>query len=415
MLFSINHPELLPHLKILGYGLMPVLHAGAQRYSLVMKVTKEMILTARLNGEFKVYLLRDKAPPRSYLGIITAFFDDPDEPLTIKSPQFMESDLLVRLTGLLCQTEFDIYFFDEHDRELMGVHAHNADSSRFKAEIEKANFISCDRSSFPDILRRLEHRFAVRDTDDDASAFTITLGQRLYPDDIVLIDARDDVYRFQSAETSIAATSLEREQPGPSQERDIAVMLGRVFDGECIYLNPLNDDTGKELTDVMIIDDQIMMFIQAKDSPNTEAALRRSIDRKRSATRSHIDKASKQLRGALSNAARAGSVIIRTGQGSVKLPVGDRQLLGLVIVREMFDDDYVTCSKPVIDVMQVLHLPTVLLDYSGFHLMALNLRTPTEFINGLGKMVEIALEKNEYPKPVFFGRPSSDTSIDKSA
>ena len=84
MLLSIEHPELLPHLKTLGYGLQPVRHRATGRYSLVVKVTKEMILTARLNGEFKVYLLGNDQGPPSHLGLITAFFDDPDEPLTIK-------------------------------------------------------------------------------------------------------------------------------------------------------------------------------------------------------------------------------------------------------------------------------------------------------------------------------------------
>lgn len=75
-----------------------------------MKVSKEIILTARLNGEFKVYLLGDEAGPASHLGLVTAFFDDPDEPLTIKSPQFAGDDLLKDLTSLLSQSEFDIYF-----------------------------------------------------------------------------------------------------------------------------------------------------------------------------------------------------------------------------------------------------------------------------------------------------------------
>jgi hypothetical protein len=330
MLLSIDHPELLPRLKTLGYGLHPVFHSGEKRYFLVVKATKEIILTARLKGEFKVYLLGDEAGPASHLGLITAFFDDSDEPLTIKSPQFADDDLLKDLTGLLSQPEFDIYFFDEHDRELMGVRGRNADAARLRAEMAAATFAPYDRAGFPAVLRRLEDRFSVRDAEDDTKAFTITLGERLYPDDFIFIDGRDDVYQFQGAHQSVAATSLEREEPGPFQERDIAVMLGRVFDGRCIYLNPVRDDTGKELTDVMVVTDTIMIFIQAKDSPNTEAALRRSIERKRAAIRSHIDKACKQLRGALRYAEETGAVVIRTAKGSATLPVGDRQLLGLL-------------------------------------------------------------------------------------
>ena len=178
------------------------------------------------------------AGPPSHLGLITAFFDDPDEPLTVKSPQFVGDDFLRDITELLSQPEFDVYFFDEHDRELMGVRAYNTDAGRFRAEIKSANFARYVRADFPAVLRRLEHRFSVRDAEDDARAFTITLGERLDPDDFVFIDGRDEAYQFQGADQSVAATGLEREEPGPFQERDIAVMLGRIFDGQCIYFEP---------------------------------------------------------------------------------------------------------------------------------------------------------------------------------
>lgn len=405
MLLTIEHPELLPHLKTLGYGLQPVFHRGLGRHFLVVKVTKEMILTARLNREFKVYLLGDDQSLTSHLGFITAFFDDPDEPLTIKSPQFRDDDLLKDLTSLLSQPEFEVYFFDEHDREMMGVRAKNADAARFQAEMEHATFAPYTRQEFPAILRRLEHRFSIRDVDDDANAFTINLGEKLYPDDFVLIDGRDEVYQFHGSDQSLAATSLEREEPGPFQERDIAVMLGRVFDGECIFLNPVRDDSGKELTDILVYSDEIMIFIQAKDSPNTEAALRRSVTRKRSAIRAHIEKASKQLKGAIGYAKKNCAVVIRTAEGIATLPIEDRQMLGLVVVREMFEDDYAACSAPVLEIVQALKQAAVLLDYSGLHIMAQNLRTPTRFINGLSAMFEMAIEKGEFPKPAWFGPP----------
>lgn len=408
MLLSIEHPELLPHLKTLGYGLLPVFHRGDQRHLLVVKVTKEMILTARLNGEFKIYLLGDDQGPGSHLGLISAFFDDPDEPLTIKSPQFEGDELLKDLTSLLSQDEFEVYFFDEQDREMMGVRASNPGAGRFRKDIASASFAGYTREGFPAILRRLEERFSVRDEADDDHALTIKLGERLYPDDFMFIDGRDEVYRFQGADSSVAATSLEREIPGPFQERDIAVMLGRVFDGESIYLNPIRDDTGKELTDVLVVTDKMMVFVQAKDSPNTEAALRRTVERKRTAIRAHIDKAAKQLKGAMGYARKNGSVVIRTDDGPVTLPVGDRQLLGLVVVREMFDDDYAACSAPVLAAVQALELPAVLLDYSGLHIMAQNLRTPARFINGLGDMFEMAIDRDEFPKPAYFGPPPTD-------
>ena len=405
MLLTIEHPELLPHLDKLGYGLQPVYHAGRGRYFLVVKATKEVILTARLNREFKIYLLGDKQGPGEQLGFITAFFDDPDEPLTIKSPQFTDDDLLKGLTGLFGQSDFDIYFFDEHNREMMGVHAHHADAERFRETMANATFPVYSYETFPSIIRRLDDRFGVRDEKDDAEAFTIQLGENLYPDNFVHLDARDDAYQFQGSDRCIAMTCLEREEPGSFQERDIAMLLGRVFQAEHIYLNPVRDDTGKELTDVLVYTDEIMMFVQAKDSPNTEAALRRTVERKRLAIRAHIAKASKQVKGAIAHAAKAREVLIRTSTSPITLRVDQRQLLGMVVVQEMFDDDYAACSAPVIKTIRTLNKPAILLDYSGLHIMAQNLRTPASFIRGLGRMFKMAIDNDEFPKPVHFGPP----------
>lgn len=164
-------------------------------------------------------------------------------------------------------------------------------------------------------------------------------------------------------------------------------------------------DTERELTDVLVYTDQVMLFIQAKDSPNTEAALRRSVERKQSATRAHIEKASKQLRGAINYAERNGAVFICTADGTVTLPIGGRQLFGLVVVREMFDNDYAACSAPVLKAARSLRHPAVLLDYSGLHIMARNLHSSACFINGLHQMFAVAIEREEFPKPAWFGPP----------
>ena len=136
-------------------------------------------------------------------------------------------------------------------------------------------------------------------------------------------------------------------------------------------MNPIRDDTGKELTDnALVYTDDIMLFIQAKDSPNTEAALRRYVERKRSATRAHVKKASKQLKGAIGYAQKTGAVVIRTVNGTVTLSVEDRQVAGLAVVREMFDDDYAACSALVLEAVQSMKQPAVLLDFPGLHIMA---------------------------------------------
>jgi hypothetical protein len=241
--------------------------------------------------------------------------------------------------------------------------------------------------------------FGLRNADDDARAFAVDLGERLYPDDLLLIDARDNAYDFQGSKGVVVMTSLEREKPGAFQERDIVALLRRAFLGEAIFLNPIREDSGKELTDILVVTDEVVLLVQAKDSPNTEASLRRSIDRKRAVIRSHIDKGAKQLRGALIYILEREEIILRTPSGPRAVDVADRAICGLVVVREMFDDDYKACSAPVLAVANACEQPCVLLDYPALHVMALHLPSPARLINGFYQLFDVAMEHGEYPKP----------------
>jgi len=406
-MLSINHPRVLPDIRRLGYGMMPLMMSDGSA-ALVLKVNKEAILTARTNNAIKVYLLAEYAGTASHLGLMTAFFEDEEEPVSLRSLLFADDEFLEQVTAVFSQPAFDLYFFDEHDRELLGVRVLNDDAERFRNEIARATFAPFDLSSFQEIAERLQTRFSIRDKADDAAAFTLRLGERLYPDDLALIDGRPEAYQFQDAHSRVAFSQLVREDPGPAQERDIAVMLGRAFSAESIYLNPFRADTGTELTDVLVVTDKVMLFVEAKDSPNTVASLNRSIGRKRLAIRNHIAKATQQLSRGLRYARNHDGVTIRSADGAETLPLAGRQLLGLVVVREMFDDDQIACSEPVLALKDALRLPIMLTDYAGLHVISLNLRTPARFINALHDLFDFALEHGQFPKSAWNGPPLDD-------
>ena len=236
------HPSLLTSLRSFGYGLMPVFHEPVGTGSLVLKLPKEAILAARLKNEVKVYLLSDGQGQASHLGVVTAFFDDEDEPLMIATTLFSNDDLLPDLVSVLSQPEFDIYFFDEHDREWLGVRAFNSDVDRWRREFKAATFAPFDLATYGESANRLKHRFSVRDGNDDRSAFTIMLGERLYADDLLILDTRPEAHQFREAQLRPAIARLVREDPGPPQERDIAVLFSRAFPAGSIYLNPFRAD-----------------------------------------------------------------------------------------------------------------------------------------------------------------------------
>lgn len=99
-MLSIIKPELLAVIQQIPGGLLPIYDTELEKYFLVIKASKETILTAKINNEFKIYLTYDQEAPGICLGIISAFFDDSDEPLTITTPLFSGDSLVDDLRAL---------------------------------------------------------------------------------------------------------------------------------------------------------------------------------------------------------------------------------------------------------------------------------------------------------------------------
>ncbi len=231
-MFSVLYPSILSHLGQLAYGLQPVRVLADDRFVLIIKMTKEGILTARLNQQIKIYLVPDvRGESRSH-GFVTAFFDDHDEPMVVFTPLYSGDEMLTDLTTVLCQELFDLYFFDEHDREMMGVRAKISDVERFRATMHDTQFPTLDMDEVANTYEAMRTWFGLRTAQDDARAFTIHFVETLYPDDFVFIDARDEAYDFQGTSDLPSVTFLEREEPGAFQERDIARLLRRAFSGD---------------------------------------------------------------------------------------------------------------------------------------------------------------------------------------
>jgi hypothetical protein len=126
-LLSILHPETAPHLRALPIGLLPLRDTQTGKLLLAIKATKEMILTARMNGGFKVYVVPLASTIGTVPALVTAFFDDGDEPLVIVTPLF-DDEMPRDMRELLAYEELDVYFIDEHNREWMSHRTRLQDS-----------------------------------------------------------------------------------------------------------------------------------------------------------------------------------------------------------------------------------------------------------------------------------------------
>lgn len=340
----------------------------------------------------------------SCLGIISAFFDDHDEPLTMMTPLFSDDEMLSDISSVFSQPEFEIYFFDENNYELLGVKGKNSEHLRFQKEMSEGVFSPYDQHKTLKRWEQMGIEFGSRTQNDDQNAFIIDCSERLYPDDFMIMDLREKFHGYNDHEKNIASSSLDRDgDPGPMQEKDIARLLLRLVDTTSMFVNPIRTDTGRELTDLMVITKYFMFFVQAKDSPNTEEMLNRPIDRKRKTIRNQIKEASNQMRGALKYVSDNKGVTIKTPEGDISIALEGRQLVGLIVVKELFDDDYRECSTPILKMVRQLNLPVGLFDYSQLNVLTLKFESFDALIDGLYQALDIALEHEQFPKSVHSG------------
>jgi len=294
MYLTLNHPEILLHLKGWGIGLWAVKVDG--KWRLLIKTTKEMILTAKVNEGFDLYLVPIAVAGAHSYCLMTVFFDDDDEPLAIRTPLFKNDECTQNLFELLANDKIDVFFFDEHDRELLSWSV-TGDLSGMRARLMGAQYFSIEHHR--EMLDQAGMWFGLRGSEDDAAAYPMQLVNDLFPSDFVILDARVNQHDFHGSK-KFSFTSLAREEPGAYQELDIVFLLRRVFSGDSIYLNPIKEVDGLEFVDILAVGEFNAYLIQAKDSPNTQKILRNTIQRKRTRSIAQVKEAAKQLQGAFS-------------------------------------------------------------------------------------------------------------------
>jgi hypothetical protein len=166
-------------------------------------------------------------------------------------------------------------------------------------------------------------------------------------------------------------------------------------------LNPFRVDNRKEFVDVLAVGGTRVLFVQAKDSPNTEGSLQRTIERKRQISRAHLSKGLKQITGAVNYAKKHDPLELLIGTAKICLHVLDRKIFGLVIIKEIFLDEghsYVTACRE----LRAAGLDCLILDYTNLDAFAHILRSEERFIGGLEAFLNHVLDSNIYPDPQSF-------------
>ena len=377
-MLTITNPEIVRALADLPGGLVPMYKADARRMTLIVKSMREVAVTAHVRRFCRVYLIPLRVGDVDTCGLVTAFFDDHDEPLTIRTPLFDE-EFTRDVFEVLSSDSFDIHFFDENNRELVGARVENPDAARFRSIAKEIRFVHGTLDIARQFHDDMTTLFAARSASDDNAAFTINLVRTLFCHNL----------------------DLQTQNPGDSNERDIETCLQRSFtDGE-VYRNPPRADNGREFVDLLVATEKTVLLIQAKDSPANEASLNRSIVRKMATAEAHITKAASQLRGSIGHLRSADSVeIIADGQ-RCEVSASGRELFGIVIVNELFDPERSSCSSVVMAVSENLGVPCLLLDYREFQQLTFFRGDEESLVATLWDSFSVAYEYGEFPRMRF--------------
>ena len=376
---SVNYPAVPQTLVDFKSGLLPTRDAASSRMILIVKTMREIAATARLRRFFRIYLVPLRAGDVGTFGLVSAFFDDHDEPLTIRTPLF-DDELVREFVQVLSSDSFDIHFYDEHNRKLIGFSAKNPDATRFRHFVNNIRFVPGTLEFARQFHDDMISWFEARSTAEDDASLRIHLPETLPPDNLC-----------EQSQTP----------PGELNEGDIEMCLHRAFSYDQVYRNPLRADNGREFVDVLVAANKTVLLIQAKDSPVTEATLGRTIDRKQATTRKHIKKAAAQLKGSINHLRSGGSIDIITDGQPWELYMRGREVFGLVIVKELFDSERSTCSRLVLSVFQETDVPCLLLDYGEFQELTFFRPTEESLVGTLKQMFAAACEHGLFPRSRF--------------
>jgi hypothetical protein len=389
-------PDVLHEIASLGRGLWIV--DGPDGPSLVIKVGKEFILAARETRELRLYVAPYDSGEIHGMTLLTACFDDPASPMIIKTPLMGDDPITEGLKTL--PDQFDLCFFDEHNRELLSCKA-RANLAEVRRHAGAANPMT--RDHWNPMMEQADTWFSLTTAEDDARAVTVALLEDLFPSDFLITEFTRQGFLGSKG---FLNTYLERPEPGYLQELDIIYLLQRAYPANQIIHGPVKIADGEELTDVVVLGSEVTLLVQAKDSPNTAAIMGTTLERKRKKALSQLKEGLSQLRGAISTIRREGNPALRLVDGTaLDIDLAARPLVGVVVVKELFQDTYDEYGSMILNFMDEVRIRVLAFDYHEFEVMTRHCPSEQAMLSAFWQISKCAVEQRIYPKLRFNDLP----------
>lgn len=393
---SDSHPALCREVLRFPGGIHAVRVAGEGSYRVILKLPPSYILPAKVNRGFRIYVVPVSVGESATVGLMSAFIDDADCPL-FSWRLLDEGTETADLVYALLRPEVLVHIFDEHNREFLGYRARLEVPLMARVRLEHAAFVVPDHAQAHAAQEMAEVWFALRGEQDDCEAIRVSFGQPLFAEDLPISDDPAASPGFRG-DPGPGFTMLEREQPGPFQEIDIILALRRVYAAEQIFHGPRRFYDREEIADVVVITDYACLIVQAKDSPNTPGTLKRTLARKRAKSISMVTEALGQARGAINYLHRYRPLTMLVDGEAVTIDLAGRQIVSLVVVRELFRDAYAEYSKALFGFLGDVGLPCIALDIAELHEFTTFCPNEAAFLGAYFEVFDMAQELGEFPR-----------------
>ncbi|MDR0214068.1 MAG: hypothetical protein LBJ15_08725 [Comamonas sp.] len=396
MMLSILAPATVKELLRFPGGIHCVRLSGESIPRIILKLPTNFILSMKVNKGFKIYAVPVEVSGSASVGLLCAFFDDADSPLTcwrLLDP----SDETLDLLHALSKRQVLVHIFDEQNRELLGYSSEIVMPLVSKVRLEHVGFPDFDQKSFHVAHEQAAAWIGLRSAQDDADAIQVHFTESLFPEDLMIMDLRQDQYTFNGSK-GFGFTSLEREDAGLYQEMDIINLLHRVFRPEQIYHAPKRFYDKEEIADIVVITDSTCLIVQAKDSPNTEQTQNRTLQRKKLASVHMLKGALKQISGAVKYIVRNRPFRMLVNDQEVSIDLGKHQILSLAIVREMFMDTYTEYSQELFSLFNEINFPCIALDYAELHSYTSYCGDERRFLGAYFQVFNFAHSNGSFPR-----------------
>ena len=395
-MFSVFHPEIAQEALRYPAGIQGFRIRGEPTPFFIVKMLHQYLLTAKMNKGFKVYVVPLNVSGIVTVGLITAFFEDPESPLTVWTPLANEP-ASKELVAALLSGELKVHLFDEHNRELLGYAASVDIPLKAKVLLAYAKLYDLSHQTAHELSDAAEAWFSTRTPQEDAEAISIRFDEPLFPEEMEIMDMHHHRYSFHGSK-GFSQMSLVKTEPGQFQEIDVILLLQRIFHPHQIFHAPKRVYDREEIADVIVITDELCLIIQAKDSPNTEKMLQNSLERKHLKALKQLKEGMRQASGAIGYLDRIRPFRMLIDDRVIELDLGNRQILSLIVVRELFQDSYADYSRLLFDLFKQIDLPCIALDYAELHRYTSYCEGADEFINAYFQVFDFARENGQFPR-----------------